>query len=132
MDVLQRTVLGIKIDTDYLIIITRQFSETDNIQISLFEQPAESSGNLCVKLHALSCHGVSEAQHVGVQTKSVDRVIAIAVFYVAAYRVSHVGGVYSYLVLSSCLKPVFYERVLGGAVEDMEVCHRIFSAIVCG
>ena len=64
------------------------------------------------------------------QAEAVQRVVAVAVFRVAAYGVAHVGGMYTNLVLTASLQLKFHQRVLRGAVERKEVCDSQFAAIV--
>ena len=74
--------------------------------------------------------GVGEAEHVGMQAKPVQRVVAVAVFHVATYRMSHIGGVNANLVFASRFESILHERVLCGAVENVEVCHCIFPSVI--
>lgn len=85
------------------------------------EEPAEDHGDRRAELHRLVGNRVIEAKHVGMETETSDRIIAIAVFDVATDRMPHVGGVHTYLVLAPCLQFEFYERVLSAAVERIEV-----------
>ena len=62
----------------------------------------------------------------------MQRVVTIAIFYVTTDRMSHVGRMYTYLILSASFKFVFYQSVLSSAVEYVVVCHRIFASIVNG
>ena len=75
---------------------------------------------------------MEEAQHVGMQAQAVDGVVAVAVLHVATNGVSHVCRVYPDLVLASRLQLELYERVLGRTVEDVEMGHGIFAAVVHG
>ena len=90
----------------------------------------ESCRNRGLELHALMRHGMMEAEHIGMQTEPVQRVVAVAVLHVAADRMAHVGRVYANLILPSCLQPVFHETVRHRTVEDMEMGDGIFTAIV--
>ena len=60
----------------------------------------------------------------------MQRVVAIAVFHVAAHGMPHVGRMYPYLILPACFKFVFHKRVVGCAVEHVEMCHCIFAAVI--
>lgn len=85
------------------------------------EEPAEDHGDRRAELHRLVGNRVIEAKHVGMETETSDRIIAIAVFDVAADRMPHVGGVHTYLVLASCLQFELHERMVPAAVERIEV-----------
>ena len=74
--------------------------------------------------------GVGEAEHVGMQAKPVQRVVAVTVFNVSTYRMSHIGGVNANLVFASRFESILHERVLCGAVENVEVCHCIFPSVI--
>jgi len=73
-----------------------------------------------------------ETEHVGVETEAVERVVAIAIFDVAAHGVAHVGRVDAYLILAARLEPVFHQTVVGGAAEHMKVGDGILPAVVHG
>ena len=62
----------------------------------------------------------------------MDRVVAVAVFYVATHGMSHVGRVDTNLVLAASLQAILYKRVLGSAVEYMIMRYGILAAIVHG
>ncbi len=62
------------------------------------------------------------------KTKAMYRVVAIAVFYVATYRMSHIGRVYTNLVFPPCLQFVFHKTMLRGAVEHPVMGDGIFSS----
>ena len=62
----------------------------------------------------------------------MQRVVAIAVFHVAAHGMPHVGRMYPYLILPACFKFVFHKRVVGCAVEHVEMGHRILTPVVGG
>lgn len=96
----------------------------------LFEQTTEGCRYRRREVHAFARHGMGEAQHIGMQTEAMQRVVAIAIFDVAADWMAHVGRMYTYLVLASGFKLVFNKRVLGSAVENMVVGHRIFATVV--
>ena len=55
------------------------------------KEPAEGHGDGRAELHRLVGHRMVEAKHVGMETESSDRIIAIAVFDVATDRMPHVG-----------------------------------------
>ena len=96
----------------------------------LFEQATEGCRYRRREVHTFARHGMGEAQHIGMQTEAVQRVVAIAIFDVAADRMTHIGRMYTYLVLTSGFKLVFHKRVLGSAVENMIVGHSIFASVV--
>ena len=64
------------------------------------------------KLHRLARNRMVETEHVGVKTKSVKRIITIAVFYISTHRMPHIRGMNTYLVLTTSLQTEFYERML--------------------
>ena len=64
------------------------------------------------------------------ETQTVDRIIAIAVFRISAYGMTHIGRVDTDLILTTCLKLEFHEREVRGPVEDMIMGNGIFTAIV--
>ena len=71
-----------------------------------------------------------EAQHVGVEAETVQRIVAVAIFRVAADRMSHVRRVNTNLVLTTRLQLIFHQRVLGSPCQHMEVRHSQLAAIV--
>ena len=91
---------------------------------------AELSRNHRLELHRLARHGMVEAQHIGMQTKTVDRVVAVAILDVAAYGMPHIGRVYADLVLAPRLELELHQTVLRGAVEGAEMRNGILSAVV--
>ena len=91
---------------------------------------SERRRNHRLELHRLTGNGMIEAEHIGMKTKAMYRVVAIAVFYVATYRMSHIGRVYTNLVFPTCLQFVFHKTMLRSAVEHPVMGDGIFSAIV--
>lgn len=75
-------------------------------------------------------HRVVERQNVSMETQPSDGVVAVAVFYVAAHRMPHVGSMDTYLILPSRLKPELHKRVGGCSVEHMIVSDSVFAAVV--
>ena len=73
-----------------------------------------------------------ETKHVGVKTKTVERVVAIAVLHISADGMPHISGVHAYLVLSSCLKFEFHQTVLCRAFERVIMSDCVFSSISTG
>ena len=71
-----------------------------------------------------------EAEEEGMETQSVNRVIAIAILAVATYRRPHVSGMHADLVLAACLQFELHEGVLRGPSKGMEVGHSILSTVV--
>ena len=103
-----------------------------SVAIILLEQHSELGRNGGLEFHALACHGMEEAQQVGVEAEAVDGVVAVAVLDIATYGMAHIGRVYPNLVLASCLQLKLYERVLCCAVENAEMRHGVFATIVYG
>ena len=64
------------------------------------------------------------------KTKSVDGVITVSVFHIAANGMPDVGRMYADLIFSACFQLKFYQRMGGGAVENTEMCNGIFAAII--
>ena len=100
--------------------------------IILLEQHSELRRNGGLEFHALACHGMEEAQQVGMEAEAVDGVVAIAVLHIATYGMPHVGRVYPDLVLTSGLQLKLYERVLCCTVENAEMRYGVFATIVNG
>ena len=73
-----------------------------------------------------------EAQHVGMEAETVQRIVAVAIFRVAAYRMSHVRRVNTNLVLTTRLQLIFHQRVLSSPCQHMEVRHSQLAAIEIG
>ena len=94
------------------------------------EQTSEGGGDRSLELHALVGDRMVEAEQESVEAEPVERVVAIAVFHIAADGMPHVGGVDTDLVLAPGLQLELHERVLGGTCERMEMRHRILTAIV--
>lgn len=103
--------------------------ERDVRHTSLEEMP-ERCGYGSLKLHALASDRMPEAEHVGVQAQAVQWVVAIAILYVAANGMAHVGGMYAYLVLAASLKFILHKRVFCGTVKHMKMGNGIFSPII--
>lgn len=61
----------------------------------LLEQVSELRRDRRVKLHALASYRMGEAKHIGMQTETVQGVVAIAIFHVTTHRVPHIGRVYT-------------------------------------
>ncbi len=71
-----------------------------------------------------------EAELIGVETQTAKRIVAVAVFHVATDRVTHVGGMDTYLVLAARLKTIFNKRMVDGARKGVEMGHGIFASVV--
>ena len=91
---------------------------------------SESRRYWSFKFHSLMSDGMSEAKHIGMQAKTMQRVVAITIFYISAHRMPHICRMNPYLVFPSRFESVFHERVLSGAVEHMEMRYGIFSAVI--
>ena len=72
--------------------------------IFLFKQRSKLCRDRSLKLHRLARNRMVETEHVGVKTKSVKRIITIAVFYIATHRMPHIRSMNTYLVLTTCFK----------------------------
>ena len=96
----------------------------------LFEEFSKLCGYHCFKLHPLVCHWMIEAQYVSVKTQSAERVVAITVFDITTYRMSHVCRVNTYLILAPCLQLVLYQRMFSSTVQYIEMGNSIFATIV--
>ena len=90
----------------------------------------ELRGNGGLKLHALMGHGMEETQQEGMETQTVDGVVAVTIFCIATNRVMHVGSMYADLVLPSCFKLELNQRMVGGAGKHMKVGNSIFTTVV--
>ena len=84
------------------------------------------------KLHRLPCDGMIETQQPGMQTKPVQRIVAIAIFCIATNGVAHIGSMDTNLVLPSCLQFKLYQRVFRRAIHHIEMSNSQFTAIVVG
>ena len=96
----------------------------------LFEQLTESCGYRGLKLHGFARAGMREAQQPGMEAQTVDGIVAIAVFGIAAYGMAHVGRMYANLVLATRLQLIFHKRMFGSAVQYMEMRDSQFATIV--
>lgn len=96
------------------------------------EQLTELSGNGCFKLHAFTRNGMIEAQHTSMQAKTMNGVVAVTILRIAADRMSHIGRVNANLILAARLKLIFYQRMLGRAIEHVKMGDSIFPTVVNG
>ena len=55
------------------------------------------------KLHGTVRNGVIKTQHVSMQTKASDGIVAIAICMVTTHGMPHICRMYTYLILASCL-----------------------------
>lgn len=67
------------------------------------KQFPESNGNGSLELHVLVSHGVDKAQQEGMQAKTVQGVVAIAILGVATDGMPHVSRMYTNLILPTRL-----------------------------
>ena len=86
--------------------------------------------NWSFKLHWLMRHWMIEAEHISMQAKTAAWVITVSVLDVATDRMAHICCMYTNLVLSTRLQLIFYQGMLGSALQCMEVGYCIFAAIV--
>ena len=87
--------------------------------------------NWSFKLHWLMSHRMIEAEHISMQAKTAAWVITVSVLDVATDRMAHICCMYTNLVLSTRLQLIFYQGMLGSALQCMKVGYCIFAAIVC-
>ncbi len=73
---------------------------------------------------------VIEAENVSMKAEASDWIIAIAILYVSANRMPHIGRMDTYLILPSGLQTIFHQRMACRAVKDPIVGNGIFSTIV--
>ena len=66
------------------------------------------------------------------QTETAYRIVAIAVLRIATDGMAHVGSMDANLILTACLQLEFYQRVVGSAVEHVEMGDGQLAAIVDG
>ena len=66
------------------------------------------------------------------QAQAVKRVVTITVFHVATNRMAHVSGMHANLVLSSRLQLKLHQRVVGSAVQHVEMGDSQFTTIIYG
>ena len=77
--------------------------------------------NWSFKLHWLMSHWMIEAEHISMQAKTAAWVITVSVLDVATDRMAHICCMYTNLVLSTRLQLIFYQGMLGSALQCMEV-----------
>ena len=53
-----------------------------------------------------------EAKHIGMKAQAMARIISISIFDIATYRMSHIGSMNTYLVLTPRLQFKFYKRII--------------------
>ena len=86
------------------------------IYLFLSQNTFKACWDLCAKLHRLMCYGVIKTKNVSVQTQTLQRVVAIAIFCIATYRVVYISSVYTYLIFAPCLQLKLYQRMrIGGS-----------------
>ena len=62
------------------------------------------------------CYGVIKTKNVSVQTQTLQRVVAIAIFCIATHRVVYISSVYTYLIFAPCFQLKLYQRMcIGGS-----------------
>ena len=86
------------------------------VKLTLLKQLSEVGGDGGLEFQAFVRDGMPEAEYIGVEAKSADGVVAIAIFDVSADGVSNVGSVDSYLVLASRLQLIFHQRMFRRSV----------------
>lgn len=64
------------------------------------------------------------------QAQTVQGVIAITILRITTHRISHVGSMYTYLVLTSRLQLKLHQRVIGSAVKNVEMGDSQFATII--
>ena len=64
------------------------------------------------------------------QAQTVNRIVAITVFGVATYRMTHIGRMHADLVLASRLQFIFHQRMLCGTIQNMEMRDSQFADII--
>ena len=72
-------------NTEYIVTKILHFPFT------LFEYVSERCRYHCLELHRLTGYRMIEAQHIGMQTKTVDWIVAIAVFHISTDWMPHIG-----------------------------------------
>ena len=69
----------------------------------------KSCGYGGLKLHGLTGYWMVETQEPGMQTQAMQRIITIAVFGIATYRMSHISSMYTNLILTTSLQLKLYQ-----------------------
>ena len=87
----------------YLIELMRCPPRARLISITTLEQMCERWRYRGFKLHGTVRNGVIKTQHVSMQTKAPEGIVAIAIFMVATHRMPHICRMYTYLILASRL-----------------------------
>lgn len=75
-------------------------------------------------------HWMIETEHIGMEAKSMARIIAIAILDVTTHGMTKVLHVNAYLVLASRFEFELHEGVLAVGLEHAVVGKSIFSAVV--
>ena len=75
---------------------------------------------------------MGEAEQPGMQAEPMNRVVAVAIFAVAADGMAHIGCMHANLVLASSLQLKLDQRMLSCAAEHMEMTDGQLAAIVEG
>lgn len=57
-------------------------------------------------------NGMIEAKHISMKAQAMARIISISIFDIATYRMSHIGSMNTYLVLTPRLQFKFYKRII--------------------
>ena len=76
------------------------------------------------------CNRMLKAEHIGVQSQTVTRIIAITILRIATNGMTHISRMYADLVLPSCLQLILHQRIAIPALQRMEMRHCILPAIV--
>ena len=66
------------------------------------------------------------------QAQAMQRMIAVAIFWIATDRMAHVCGVYANLILASCLQLEFHSRVLSRTIHYMPMCDGKLPSVING
>lgn len=98
--------------------------------MKLFEDTTEVGWDGCLKLHGFASGGMEEAEAIGMEAETMDGVVAIAIFYVAANGMAHICGVDTNLILTPRLETKLYKAMVDGATKHAEMANGVFASII--
>ena len=91
---------------------------------------SEICWNRSLEFHTLMCHGMIETEHIGMQTKTVQRVVAVTILYITTDRMPHICRMNTNLILAPCLQTVLHKTVRNRTVEHTEMRNSISSSVI--
>ena len=71
-----------------------------------------------------------EAEHIGVETQTIQGIVSVAVFHVAANWMPHIGAMHTNLIFTTGLQAKFHKTVFDCSFQRVEMRDGILAAVV--